>query len=421
MGNRNEILVVGNGYDIANGLKTSFCDFMKPVLAEYIFSYIYHSHTSLFPHSEEYKSILTIFENFLGKPNDNLRIKSDAFFKNQFIQILFHKYCPTITLLHAYMESEKTVNHFIGETKEKKIFKGKASQLQGKIVELFKLLTQKGLTLDLKWFDVENIIANVINEDIQSDLDKFISKADEEEFFSLLEEMSLSNYPFFKHNFTEINLQECQEGLKLFSQSFREYLKLQEKEYKKSVSENLTNKTDLLPNNFFDYAISLNYTSVFMKALKQNSGVNYCFIHGCLKNNNIVIGTGSYSYDELIKDPTKYNDINKIPFYKFFLRIFNDTDENYHTWIKDHSYALTFYGFSFGINDYDLIRELLLQSEPTTAKTLPYKKAELQQITIYCLNQEEKNKTLINLTACLNKDSMNMLKHILKVKLICDS
>jgi hypothetical protein len=123
--------------------------------------------------------------------------------------------------------------------------------------------------------------------------------------------------------------------------------------------------------------ISLNYTSVFEKALKSGKGKNYCHIHGSLERNNIVIGTGSYSYDELIKDPTKINDMNKIPFYKFFLRIYNGTDENYHTWLKDYAYALTFYGFSFGINDYDLIRELLLQQELSTGKSLPFRKPEL--------------------------------------------
>ena len=40
-----EILIVGNGYDIANGLKSRFSDYMKPLLCEYVFSYIYHKYT----------------------------------------------------------------------------------------------------------------------------------------------------------------------------------------------------------------------------------------------------------------------------------------------------------------------------------------------------------------------------------------
>lgn len=94
-----------------------------------------------------------------------------------------------------------------------------------------------------------------------------------------------------------------------------------------------------------------------------------------------------------------------------------DTDENYHDWIDDKCYALTFYGFSFGINDYDLIRELLLKLDNNNKNTI-YINPDLMSITIYCLNLEDKYKILRNLIACLNKNIINQLKHILHFEII---
>lgn len=191
--------------------------------------------------------------------------------------------------------------------------------------------------------------------------------------------------------------------------------------YKPNINKT-TGKTDILEleDKSFDYAISLNYTSISKKALNKNSKDNdYCHIHGSLERNNIVIGTGSYSYDELVADPTKTNDMNKNSFYKFFSRILKDTDENYHDWIDDKCYALTFYGFSFGINDYDLIRELLLKSD-NNSKNKTHINPALMRITIYCLNLEDKYRILRNLIACLNKNFVDQLKHILHFEIISE-
>lgn len=420
MSERNEILVVGNGYDIANGLKTGFSNYMQPLLCEYIFSYIYHLYSKQSQTTDEYKNILNVFEavcNIFSQNETTISVPEN-FFENQFIKILLHKYCPVITLFQAYIEADRVVKGVELDSRQIRIIQGIISKFHFFIAGLFKKINRKALTCDLKWFDVESIIANVINDDLHSDLGKFLTQAEKEDFYSFLKELDLfDKHPFFGENVKNINLQECHEGLELFSESFKNYLAEEQNVYKKRSSNQISEVSDLLKKDSFDYVISLNYTSVFKKALKSDSKNNYCHIHGSLEHNNIVIGTGSYSYDTLVKDPTKTNDMNKIPFYKFFLRILKDTDENYHEWIKDKNYALTFYGFSFGINDYDLIRELFLISD-NKGQSLPFINPALREINIYCLNLNDKYKILLNLTACLNKDIVNNLKKILHFVII---
>lgn len=148
-----------------------------------------------------------------------------------------------------------------------------------------------------------------------------------------------------------------------------------------------------------------------MKSLKSNG--NYCFVYGSLESDNIVIGTGSYSYNELAKNTADSYEKNKILFYKFFQRISNETDEKYHEWLEPCCYSLSFYGFSFGINDYDLIRELLLDCD-SNGIVRPFLRNGLQRVKIYYLKQDKEN-ILLNLTVCLSKDIMNNLKKILEL------
>lgn len=447
-----EILIVGNGYDIANGLKSRFSDYMKPLLCEYVFSYIYHKYTVI---NNKRDNFINLFANICKIRNQNISsiYATSTYFENPFIKILLHKYCPVVTLLQSYIETElirirddarlsacesedrtfvsqinlegkivTTNNDCEEECRQIKSKLNVISNFQNHLENLLKNINQYNLTRDLQWFDVENIIADIININIRSDLGKYIAQEVKEQFYSSLKEMGISDaQPFFKDSYNNINLQECYDGLELFSDSFKNYLKNEEVTYKQNINKT-TGKTDILKleNKSFDYAISLNYTSVSKKALKPGlSENNYCHIHGSIEQNNIVIGTGSYSYDELVADPTKINDMNKIPFYKFFLRILKDTDENYHDWIDDKCYALTFYGFSFGINDYDLIRELLLKSD-NNSKNQTHINPALMRITIYCLNLEDKYRILRNLIACLNKNFVNQLKHILHFEIISE-
>ena len=175
-----------------------------------------------------------------------------------------------------------------------------------------------------------------------------------------------------------------------------------------------TDQLHVLSDNSYDFVISMNYTSTFKKALKKKSNVqidgnNFCYIHGNIKNENIVIGTDTHEY----KDEISAVNMLKIPFYKFFQRILNKTDENYTHWINKYCYELTFYGFSFGINDYDLITELIKMNEDQKEEKV---KNNLSKVIIYYLTEKDKYNYLVNLTSCLGKDVMNKLKYKLEFK-----
>lgn len=105
MVNQKEILIVGNGYDIANGLKCRFSDYMKPLLCEYVFLYTYHKYTVI---NNKRVNFINLFANICKICNPNILsiYVTSTYFENPFIKILLHKYCPVVTLLQSYIETE---------------------------------------------------------------------------------------------------------------------------------------------------------------------------------------------------------------------------------------------------------------------------------------------------------------------------
>ena len=98
------ILVVGNGYDKAKGLKTSFVDFFLPIVKRYLLWL-----DNKYPDNElDYwvynykKAVITQINN-----NETVDIKiedENIFFNNTFIIILINEYFPFVNLLNALID-----------------------------------------------------------------------------------------------------------------------------------------------------------------------------------------------------------------------------------------------------------------------------------------------------------------------------
>ena len=243
MSNGINILVVGNGYDLANGLKTRFSDYMKPILKHYVFSYLKDEFKDL-QSNENLKNVLRIFEDYFNSENDGCttEIKNDenyiqmdnSFFDNEFIKILLHKFCPTITILRAYIESLNAHEIPAQYLDDFKSF----------CEEFFDSLKGKPTSIELNWLDVENIVKEIVNGTVKSELHLVFDQQTENKFYGLLLNSTLSSKILFsKQDFTEINFIECKEGLDLFSESFTEYLKIEEGKY---TTRTENNKRDVL-------------------------------------------------------------------------------------------------------------------------------------------------------------------------------
>lgn len=108
-------------------------------------------------------------------------------------------------------------------------------------------------------------------------------------------------------------------------------------------------------NNF--KVLSFNYTDTFEKIYKDKI-ISTCYIHGNLKNNNIVLGIG----EDVLSNTSDY-----LRFQKNYQRTQKNTDHNYYEWIPkeftsfdDIPAKLHIWGHSLCSNDKGIIKDLLI-------------------------------------------------------------
>ncbi len=174
-----------------------------------------------------------------------------------------------------------------------------------------------------------------------------------------------------------------------------------------------------------DHVLSFNYTDTYER-LYDNKNVEYSYIHGKaniknrLENNNMVLGI-----DEYLKGEDVDNDINFVSFKKYYQRIVKDDDNNYMIWINDilfqcqrhkdiikynqekqlpynrfsetESHKLYIFGHSLDITDKDIIKDLILNDNVYT--------------TIYYYSKDEIDKTdlknkVANLIKIIGKNNL---------------
>ena len=156
-----------------------------------------------------------------------------------------------------------------------------------------------------------------------------------------------------------------------------------------------------------DRVISFNYTDTFERIYGEiHSDVLYDYIHGKAKKGygpetcNMVIGIDEYLCES---EKNERNDF--IEFKKFYQRIFKKTGCHYKTWLGtlNHANELTpnskpqkvhvyFFGHSLDITDKDIIAELILQKNATT--------------TIFYHNREAFSKQIINLVKVIGEEEL---------------
>ena len=138
--------------------------------------------------------------------------------------------------------------------------------------------------------------------------------------------------------------------------------------------------------------ISFNYTNTYNKIYgcdKNNTDIHH--LHGEINKNNLVLGMNDDNIDE--------SELDYVYFFKYFQRIQKKTGVLYKKWINqsENKYNNFFvFGHSLDISDKDILNEII-----TASDTL--------QVTIFYRHQSEMEKFIINLIKILGKD--NMIKY----------
>lgn len=154
--------------------------------------------------------------------------------------------------------------------------------------------------------------------------------------------------------------------------------------------------------------LSFNYTDTYRLLYDdENKQVRYHYIHGIAKEEsnidecNMIIGI-----DEYLNDSSKNSDNVFVEFKKFFQRIFKGTGNIYTEWIHAHQQSVNamrkapnpptmnvyIFGHSLDNTDGDVLRKLILQEHTKT--------------TIFYHNREALGKQIANLVAVIGEDEL---------------
>lgn len=181
---------------------------------------------------------------------------------------------------------------------------------------------------------------------------------------------------------------------------------------------------ELLPDieslPYLDKVLSFNYTNTYERLYKQHPFLEYDYIHGkaeinnTIDSNNMVLGI-----DEFLKGEEKNENIEFIEFKKFYQRIHKETGCLYRNWVdevksnkavseitalfnkdgndgkqtKQVSYhKVFFFGHSLDITDKDVLRDFILNDNVQT--------------TIFYLNKSDYGRKIANLVKVIGQDEL---------------
>lgn len=354
------ILVIGNGFDLAHGLPTKYWEFMEFVL---VFKYLKENtrekvekHPVFCKLNENIKEYLLSDEVFNFSNHTNILKEFDNLVRNN--------------IFIEYFE-----DRFDLQNKGWIDFEFEISEIIKSLDYLLKLTSDKQRTgkvqIDnaLRYNIADEFLDKMKNKNIKDHNDKFhASDFYREDAKVIIDEL-----------YNELNnLIRC---LEIYLGEFVGKVKVE-----KRLSD-----IEIIPK--IDKVISFNYTNTYEKIYDNNRNCDYDYVHGNIDinrdkiDNNMVLGI-----DEYLKEDRDTR-IEFIKFKKYFQRIYKETKCLYRIWLeKEREYCvdnknneimelngegeyrycnnLYIYGHSLDITDKDILKELI--EFPSTKTTIFY-------------------------------------------------
>lgn len=325
------ILLIGNGFDLAHGLKTEYSDFLKFI--------------------SDFKPT---------KNSDNIYEHYDKFYYN-FFNFLDNNSIDVVSFKRKI--EENTLLKFFIKNYEELIKEGKDT-----------------------WIDFEKEIKDIImgintlickNKDNSFDIVKDNKgKIMSEIKMQLKTNHYTDNINVLKEHTT--SLEKSLDELIFCINIYFSYLM-------EEINKKIVSSSSDIKNIDCDCLLSFNYTNTYEILYDFNHTIDYCYIHGKIdlhnldENNRLVLG-----FDEISeKDNTEY-----IYFKKYFQRIYKKTGNKYKNWLEDINKKgnstennLYIFGHSLNETDKDILNELITNQYITTTIFYHDNKAFRNQIT----------------------------------------
>lgn len=346
------ILVIGNGFDIAHKLNTRYNDFLNVIS---LFNKLegVNEFTQLSEYTKSIEGLLIekIFREYFAMKVSNTAISDET-------KIFGRMANENFWFIYFYMLNEDEFRKksqgdwvdFEAEIKKVVIKVEKAMQEHGKI-DSYEIEASIRKRIPLKINDFPDII-----EMMEKDLDELI---------------------------------RCFE---IYLEKFVDVYKKEQLVYRSPDIEELK----------IDKILSFNYTQTYEK-LYSNGNVEYDYIHGradinnTVDSNNMVLGI-----DEYLPDSRKDIDLDFISFKKYYQRINKGIEGRYKSWLRNIEimnrlknpihHNLYIFGHSLDISDGDILKELILEDNVYT--------------TIFYLDSSKRKRLIKNLVAIIGQDEL---------------
>lgn len=384
MNKQENVLVIGNGFDIYHYLPTRYIDFLR----------IVNRLIELDELGE--MSRCQYIKYILGQ-------KSPIYDKDEYIQECYNVHTQNMQSIELnQVELQKLVNisknnlwiKYFQKCLEKDIdwidFEREISNVLSAVQNLFKSgLNADNLvngiplshisTMDLKTIDILKSMPFVENDNWAFAIkERYCIKGFDDDYY-----VSINN---------ELILKELEKGLSELAEALFIYMKeiVQKIAIAKSADNPVFQNVDKI--------LSFNYTDTYRKLY--NSDVEVKFIHGSIDDvRGIILGISNDEQDEL-----DTMDVSLIKFKKYYQRAVKDTFYSVDDFLNDENteYNVSIVGHSINVTDRDILVGLM--EHPRT------------KITIYYHNETAHAQQVVNLISLVGKKEFDKLRNSKKVK-----
>ena len=373
------ILLIGNGFDLAHGLPTQYKDFL-----EWVDIIVNYGKTVV--DSEKFNKYIA---DLYSSEDDSRRRELEELLSNN--------------IWVRYFEYKK------------------------------RLLRQKS-----NWIDFESEISKVIKSLDKDMLEIYVDGYNEDDLVEYLSNDFLDNEFTYRHadeiadsgdNLNYVTFAEIRDKLYNDLNKIIRALEIYLSDYIAKIEPHYYIKD--IYDLKVDKVLSFNYTTTYADLYDQSGRIEYNYIHGdatlgnTIETNNMVLGINEY-----LDDTRKNLDIEFVGFKKFYQRIYKTTDSNYKFWINEikrdflhensslkyerygcvpfsdviNRHYLYIYGHSLDSTDKDILEELILNDNVYT--------------TIFYLEKVDASGKSDNGRADLGKKITNLVKVIGQDELI---
>lgn len=362
------ILVIGNGFDLAHELSTGYIDFLKWTVGQYYFFCCLKKQKAQITKSIEDIS-LKIPENVEGT------------------DISYHVYHQEE--IWNCINNNFWIEYFLPIYEDrKKNGKDGWIDFESEISKVIQSLDDDTNLSISTHFSLEDKIQRITNEFLNQEYIDWFAKRTYKELRDLL-------------------LDDLNKLIRALEVYLTEYvqkidIKVTSPDIKDIVKQINTDTHTALPAK----VISFNYTNTFEKLYDKGKSIEYDYIHGkadisnTIESNNMVLGI-----DEYLSDDRKNKDVEFIAFKKFYQRIFKGTGCKYKEWVEEirkskglfknsngERHNLYIFGHSLDVTDKDILRDLILNDNVHT--------------TIYYHNKDAMGQQIANLVKVIGQDEL---------------